>query len=266
MMKYYKLIKIFAIGLAVFIIANILSIVLFFFSAFGSFSGYKGNVQNFEQTYDNVEKIDIDIQSAKITIRRGTEFKVVAKGFKNHINSTQLGEKLTIKESGKFFPSNKPNAEIIVYINRTVNLTDLKVNSGVGSVFIDGITSDDFELTQGVGIVKINKSFFNETEISGGTGETKITDSILKNLDLSAGVGSIFIEADISGNSSIECGVGQIELVLLGGESKYTIKSEKGIGSININGSIQKDDSIYGGGPNRVDLEGGIGSIKVSFR
>ena len=63
----------------------------------------------------------------------------------------------------------------------------------------------------------------------------------------------------------INAGIGSLELNILGNKKIYTIKADKGIGSIKIDGKEVADDVTYGDGENTIKIDGGIGSINVDF-
>ena len=64
--------------------------------------------------------------------------------------------------------------------------------------------------------------------------------------------------------ATVDAGVGEVNINLKNKDS-YVICVEKGIGNITIDGVSVGDGSTYGNGNNRVDISGGIGSIKVNF-
>ena len=121
-------------------------------------------------------------------------------------------------------------------------------------------------MDHGAGILTITNSNFNNADIDGGAGKITINSSTLNNLDMDAGVGEVEIEANITGDSEINCGVGEVNITLLGNKDDYSIRTEKGIGSIKINNENQESNSVYGNGSNKIELEGGVGSISVSFK
>ena len=79
------------------------------------------------------------------------------------------------------------------------------------------------------------------------------------------GVGKFEVTSAITGNSKINSGIGNLELNIQGNKENYTIKADKGIGSIKIDGKEIADDVIYGEGENIIKINGGIGSINVDF-
>ena len=66
--------------------------------------------------------------------------------------------------------------------------------------------------------------------------------------------------------SSIDYGIGETSLALLGNAEDHQIKLDKGIGEARLNGEKMNDDSVYGGGSNRIDIDGGIGELNITFQ
>ena len=264
---FQKVIKAFAIGLAIFIILNIAGGVLFGLSIVTNIGigEEKVVVDNFSEIYQGVKKIDIDAISSNIIIKQGNEFKVEASNLSNKFSSKLNNGVLNIKETKTWFWENNSSGIITIYIPNEANLEELKIDSGAGKIEISDIFANNFNIDHGAGILEISNSNFNNTDIDGGAGEIKIFASNLNNVKMDAGVGKVTIEADITGNSKIECGVGELNISLLGNKEDYTIKAEKGIGSIKLDNEDKNQDTIYGTGKNIIELEGGIGSINVKF-
>ena len=53
---------------------------------------------------------------------------------------------------------------------------------------------------------------------------------------------------------------------LLGKRNDYQIIVNKGIGKVTIDNNDYKDGSIVGNGYNKLNIDGGIGSINVNFK
>ena len=77
--------------------------------------------------------------------------------------------------------------------------------------------------------------------------------------------GDINMSANIMGDSEISCGIGNIDIDLIGERQDYSINIEKGIGGIKIDNKKVKNNTSYGKGINKLDIDGGIGSINISF-
>ncbi len=262
MTSIQKVIKVLAICLAIFIILNIVSGILFCLSFIGAMGKTSNNnTKTFMQTYEDVNNIEIEIASANMIIKSGEEFKVEAYDMTDSFTSKLRNGNLKITETKVWNFVNNLSGTVTVYIPEEIDKLD--IDSGAGKIEINDISTNYTRIDQGAGKLTIQNSKFGSSQIDGGAGETIIKSSELYNLKLDAGVGRIDLEAKILGNSKIECGVGEMNINLLGSEDDYNITAEKGIGRLRING-IER--STYGTGNNKIKLEGGIGSIEVRIK
>ncbi len=255
-----KGIKIFAIILGIVIIANIFGWMLFGISSFVYITGNNPKVSTgemqaiTESNYQNINKLKIELIAANLTIKLGEELRVEAEDLNDNFSVKTSGDTLKIEEHTVFWNKSKIS-NMIIYIPGNLNLRDLRIETGAGSVSVEEIKAEKLNLDQGAGRLEITNSEFKETDIDGGAGETKISRSILNDLDLDAGVGRVEIQGEIIGNSKINCGIGEMNLKLSGSKESYKIIAEKGIGSIKIDGNSQGNDTTYGNGENRIRLE-----------
>lgn len=109
------------------------------------------------------------------------------------------------------------------------------------------------------------RTYIKNASIDGGIGEIDVTNTKFYNLELDSGIGDIDMNASIMRNSEISCGIGNIDVNLIGDKKDYSINIEKGIGSIKIENKEVGNNTIYGKGINKLDIDGGIGSINISF-
>lgn len=262
-----KLIKVGAIALAIIIIINIFSLIVSGLSWLFDINIFNNkDVTNFKEVYEEVSKIEIDGVASSIEVTLGNELKVEAKNLENDLTSRVKNGVLEIEEHGKLFNNNKSNGVIYITIPKNITLDKLSLDTGAGKIIIKDINVDYFDIDHGAGVLEISNSIFSKTDIDGGAGLIKIKNSTLNNLELDAGAGKVDIEASITGSSEISCGVGEVDITLIGTSDDYQITTKKGIGSIKINNEEQKNESIYGAGGNKLEIEGGIGNIEVSFK
>ena len=262
MSNVQKIIKYLGILLGCFIIFAIIS---FMFNVVSFFlSENDTNLKDFNQEYANIFEIDIDSSSSSIIIQKGEKFSVVASDVNNGFEVKERNGVLEIDEkSRKIFNDNK--GFITITVNDTV-LNKLDIDHGAGKLIINDINVNYFNLEQGAGKVEVNNVSFLNTNIDGGAGAIFIKSSTLKNLDLDMGVGKVEINANIEGKSAISCGVGELILDLLGNKDDYQVVVNKGVGSVKVDGIKQSDDSTYGNGLNKINIDGGIGTINVDFK
>lgn len=262
-----KIIKVIAIAFAIFLIINIFSIIFSGLSWLIDInSNNTDNKTTFKEVYQDVREIEIEGVSSSIEITSGTEFKVETKNLDNGFSSNIRNGVLKLVEQNKWFSKMKSKGFIYITIPKDSILNELSIDAGSGKIKIKDISVKEFDIDHGAGILEIQNVKFNSSDIDGGAGKIKIKDSNLNNLELDAGVGEIEIIASITGNSQINCGVGKVDIILIGNEEDYRIITEKGIGNIKINGTTQKNSTVYGNGDEKLEIEGGIGNIEVSFQ
>ena len=112
-------------------------------------------------------------------------------------------------------------------------------------------------------IEKLNVT--NDCKIESGAGKVSILSGNINDLNLDMGIGEFNVTSSITGDSKINAGIGSLVLNIQGSKENYTIKADKGLGSIKIDGKETVDDVRYGSGINTIKIDGGIGSIKIDF-
>lgn len=122
-----------------------------------------------------------------------------------------------------------------------------------------------FEL--GTGDVTISKLIAEKSaDIEGGAGRITISNGAIKDLALKMGMGQLNLTAALTGDSELELGVGESNITLLGSKDDYELDIEKGIGNITVDGKNVADYGSSGNGTNKVEINGGVGSINVEFK
>lgn len=252
-----RLIKAFAICLAIFIIVSIINTIVYFASNIFSVN----NNTNMNEDYSSeIKNIKIDMGTSNIVIKKGDTLNITADNVSKRFKVNEESNTLTIKEKSVNVFRNKNTSKVIITIPN--NLKDLSIDFGAGKLEISDINTSIFNLDQGAGKVIINNLISGKTDIDGGAGELNIKSSVLEDLDLDMGAGRFYFSGHIVGNSKIDQGVGELILDLNGED--YTIKASKGLGSITINGESYSKDATVGEGVNDIKIDGGIGSIIVN--
>ncbi|MGN0973591.1 MAG: DUF4097 family beta strand repeat-containing protein [Bacilli bacterium] len=263
-----KIIKNLAIALALFLILNIILGIMYGASFLGNL--LDSDNQSIKEKLDNLEidkntlLLDINISSSNITIKTGKNLKIESNN--KYINSKQDKNKFYITERKHRLSHHNKNNELIIYVPKDLIFEEVAIESGAGKVKIYNLSSKELNLYLGAGKVKIsNLTVLDNASIDGCTGKMIIDSSSIHNLDLDMGVGKLSITSKLSGDNKIDSGVGEIDLSLLGNPDDYTITLDKGLGSTTIDGKNISDDITYGSGSNKLDINGGVGSIKINF-
>ena len=70
---------------------------------------------------------------------------------------------------------------------------------------------------------------------------------------------------DLLKYDEINAGVGSLNIDLQGEKDSYKIQANKGLGSIKIDGKELPDGESFGNGENYIEVDGGVGNIKIDF-
>ncbi len=265
-----KTVKIFAYILAALICISVFSAIVggigFIASWFDSdfdepYVPEKLNTANID--IEKIDELDIEIKSSSLEIKSGSDFSINKDSSNSELDIRVKGSSLIISERHHGLWFRKRSGKVIIVLPDTKTLEKLQIDQGAGRITIDDISTSYFELDQGAGTLDINNCEFDHTDIDGGVGKLTVRNSSIKNLDLDAGVGSIDMEAKLLGRTDIDGGVGSIELTIQGRKEDYAFNIEKGLGSVTVDGDSVSGN--FGTGSNRVEIDGGVGSIRVKF-
>lgn len=269
MIKFQRIIKYFALGLAVLLIVNIISLTMYGIISLGQVfttnndEDITENLKNVEIKTD-IKNLSIDTISLNITIKKGTTFKVETNN--KYIKINENNQKLSITEEKHNWLNKNNTGKLIIYVPDNYIFDNVSLENGAGKINIEILSTQKLNLDLGAGKVTIdNLTVLTESEIDGGAGEITIKEGSLNNLDLDMGVGKVTINSFISGSSEIDAGIGELNLNLSGTEDDYKIILDKGIGNATINEQLMQDSKYYGNGSNLINISGGIGAININF-
>lgn len=269
MKQAQKIIKYLAIGFGIFLTINIIGWIVFgVFSLMGinqigNMMGRNVDMITYNEEYQDIENIKLDIKYAELTIKEGETLRVEAEKVNEDWKIKQDGKTLKISNVGKSWGVYNDTPILIIYIPETIKLEKTEIDFGAGRADIQYLGSRILDLDFGAGKVTINNIIAERADIECGAGEVIIENADLNNLKLEAGVGKLEYFGDIRGKSKINCGVGEIELKLKGGIDNYTFSLERGIGEMNLNGESIKKDTNIGNGDNYIEIDGGVGAVRI---
>ena len=265
MSQAQKIIKYIAIAFAVFLIFSIASGIMYGLVSFVSiFDTNDKSLENLEELKitNNILVLDVEVGSANVVIKQGDALKVETNNKNISIKENNNSLLITEKKHNWFNKSN--DSELIIYVPNDYIFDDVSIETGAGKIDINHLSTKILDFDLGAGAVTIdNLIVINESTIEGGAGKISIFNGSINNLGLDMGVGEVSITSKLTGNNKINAGVGKMNLNLLGND--YKIKVDKGIGSTTINNEKVTDSSYYGEGTNIIDIDGGVGSINISY-
>lgn len=246
-----------------------------------------GNTYDINESYDNVESIDMEIGYGKVTIKEGDQFSINATNLvDNQMESYVDNGTWTIRENegnqidlfgtdinlgNVFYWDDDIVPNIIITIPRDFTAEDFEFHIGAGYATADSIQAKTGSFTVGAGEFDINQLMISEESVyTVGTGQMTLSGMDAKNISVDCGVGDVMIEGTIVGDNKIKCGIGKVELNLTGDEDSYSYQVSSGIGNVSINDKtyheISNEIISNNNAENNLSLDCGIGNISVEFQ
>jgi len=259
--KIQKIIKYFAISLAIVLIVSIFS---FSVSIISNIFGFKMNNKIDEvvikEINSDILEIDIEIEDAKLTFKTDNVFKVEAN---EKIKLNVKNKKIIIKENSSLFNDNLE--EIIIYLPDNYIFNEVSIDSGSGSINIDKLSTYELDFDLGAGALNIeNLTVTSNASIDTGAGQVNIDNCNINNLDLDVGVGKTVINGIFTGSNDIDTGIGELEVNLNNSINNYNLIIDKGIGKIKVNNEIVDKQYIFNNGTTKIEIDGGMGNISIN--
>ena len=260
-----QLIKYIAISLAIALTIGIVLFVVTTITQFGNaFIKTETNEKYDEiKTNTNISILDIDVKAVNVFIKKGEKLKIETNN--KYIQIEEKDNKTFIVEK-KHNIFKHDDSDLIIYIPEDLTFDVIALESGAGKVSIETLKTKKLDFDLGAGKVEIvDLTVLTSAEINGGAGAIEINNSFINDLELELGVGKLELTSKLTGYNQINCGIGESNINLIGSQTDYKIKIDKGIGSAKIENDSIKDNTYQGNGDNIIDIDGGIGKIKIDF-
>ena len=269
-----KVIKYLATAFAVFLIITIISAILSgvyaLLSALGLIHTNKDvvteNLKVISKEVKEVTTLKIDLAYTNLDIKTGDDFKVETNNSK--ITFEENNGSVKIKEENRnWLNNNNMSSNLIIYIPEDmIAIDETKIQTGAGKINIEKLNTQSLYLELGAGDVYIeNVIATGETKIDGGVGKTELKSCEINNLKANLGMGEFTFSGKLTGKSKIDSSVGAINIDLIDNKNNYKIDVSKGLGNVTLDGQKLETDRVYGIGENYLDIDGGIGEIKIDF-
>ena len=265
MTTFQKVVKYFAIALAIVLTAKIIAGILSVFGVIGFLSDGKATSEEMTayEVSTEITSLNLSVNAADLTIEKGEKLSV-----ESNLNRLTVKEKngtLVIEEDRRI-GTNYSDAVLILYVPENTVFDKVTVTTGAGKLTADVISANSLDLTLGAGEVSISElNSERNAHISGGAGKITISDGTLKNIDFEMGVGEFDLRAALTGDCEFDLGIGSSNITLIGSRDDYRIDVSKGVGNVTVDGVAVNDLEDSGIGQNDIEINGGIGEIVLSF-
>ncbi len=266
MTRFQKIIKYLAIALAFSLIFGMLAGVLKGLSLFSKvldFTGTDGSLEEFEENALPT-KLRVDLFRTNLVIVEGKEFSTETNNDDVTVKE-RLGT-IIIEENDRSILESAGKTEVVLTVPKGYVFEKADISTGAGEFDAEILAAERLDLQFGAGAVAIDKLISSEkTEIDGGAGKITVRDGKTHNLSLDMGMGKLDYRAEVTGRSEFDCAVGEIDLTLLGGEESYKVEIDKGMGTAMIKGVTVSSEAVHGNGENEIEIDGGVGNIRIDF-
>lgn len=274
MTTFQKVFKYLGIAFAIIIVIGSFTAIIGAFGVFGRIitgdSQIESAVSDEIKTYIMESKIvdlECEINAADFTIKQGDSFYV-----ESNLKRLVVEEKdgvLRIKDK-KQARVDYTNAFLTLYVPVDTEFNTVNITTGAVKLTADNINSDRLSLELGAGEVYITNLVAKlNADILGGAGQITVTGGALNNLDVEMGVGQLNLSSVLTGECEFDLGVGETNISVIGKKENYRLELEKGVGTITVDGKsisgFDANSGSYNETGNSIEINGGIGSINLSF-
>lgn len=268
MRPWQKAIKYVAIAFAILLTVSIAVGIIRTVSSISLFFGNDKNVEGEMQKYEldgSYSELEIEIGAAKLVIATGDDF-LIESNYK-YLSVKETDSKLTVGDTLERVVKTNTTATVTIYIPENATFKKADIKTGAGEVRIEALTADRISMSFGAGEVILDDLVATDKiKIDGGAGAITIRDGELNELDLDMGIGELDLTAKLTGDCELNMGVGEASVTLIGNADDYRIDIDKGLGEANVDGESVGDGFTLGRGTSRVEIDGGVGSIRVGFK
>ncbi len=258
----------FAVFLAVAIIGGIVSAVVGLSFAVDVFTSvtHKEEISATKILTDfdenQITALEIDLATAALRIETGKDLQVSQN--KAHVRVEEKGNTIVIEEEDH--PFWDESGTVTLTVPQDFSFLTTEIEAGAGKIKVEVLKTADLTLSLGAGEAVFEQlSVSGRAEVETGAGKLIVKNGAIGKLDTELGVGKAEISAAIGNGSRVECGVGALQLTLLGGVGDYTVHAQTGFGSFAIDGQTVTENTTIGNGVNTVTVEGGVGTVDVTF-
>lgn len=274
MTSFQRIIKYCATALAIFLIVTIIGGGVTAILTVTGIKSIKNEIEENKEQFSQLEEyivadkspesLYIEVGAANMAIEKGDKFTVRYAG--TNFSFSEEEDKLKIESNGGSLFSLGFTGQLVITVPEKISFKKVSVSAGAGDIYIESLVCDSLELDLGAGrmdvdYIRVNK----DAEFDGGAGEMIIADGSISNLELSSGVGKTDATVHLKGKNTLEAGIGDTKITLKGKKENYTISAETGIGDFRVDGKRVADGDIIGDGKDIVEIEGGIGAVRVRF-
>ena len=230
-----------------------------------------GNIEKYQpanitKEYNNIKRLEVDLEVAELIIRNGDSFKVEGTNIPNKMEIKQNGD--TLKISDENLPSyfSDKNIIITIYIPEEQQLDNIDLDIKYVSVDIEKLNATTITLDMYNNYCKIDKLIGNNMELNSQYANIDIYDSEVKRLDLDSESGTQNINVKVVENAKIDLDYADTDIKFIGKQEAYQIISQKRFGTTYIDEKeITSNMETVGSGSVKINLDTISANTNITF-
>lgn len=198
-----------------------------------------------ELTPDEFHSISIDTNILSVTIQEGDSYQISYACRKKLVPEITVKDgKLKVKQDDSFqlnslFKNQSETNSMTITIPSDTKLEDLKINSDIGNITLDGISAQKLELSLDVGNGEVTDCTFDKTDVEADVGNITLSHCDLGKCELNADTGNIECASSLFTEMKASNDIGNIELEYPASRS-YSVDASTELGSVHVNNSNEK--------------------------
>ena len=208
--------------------------------------------------------LSVEMSNGSLTFTTGPAFHVK---YDSSVIQMQSGDGHVTIRNDHSNPSagERKRMDVTVTVPYGYALEDVDVSFGAGKLIVNELRTADLRLELGAGSATLDGLYVTgSADIKGGAGAFAIKSGAINNLTMQCGAGATQVKAALTGASRISAAVGAVDLQFDGAQSDYTVAFQMGLGACYFNNEKIARSGSFGSGPNRVDINGGFGVMRVT--
>ena len=226
----------------------------------------KYHPENITKEYNNIKRLEVDLEVTELIIRNGDRFKVEGTNIPNKMEIKQNGD--TLKISDENLPSyfSDKNIIITIYIPEEQQLDNIDLDIKYVSVDIEKLNATTITLDIYNNNCKIDKLIGNNMELNSQYANIDIYDSEVKRLDLDSESGTQNINVKVVENAKIDLEYADTNIKFIGKQEDYQIISQKRFGTTYIDEKeITSNMETVGSGTVKINLDTNNADTNITF-
>ena len=214
------------------------------------------NKKTITKEYENIKKLEIDLENINLDIRKGEIFKVEGTNIPDNIRIQQNGENVKIDDENIATNFFNENSLITIYIPESEKLDEIDIEAQYAEVEIEKIYTTKLNLDLYNNTCKINEIVADYAKISNEYADFDIDTGEIKSFQFESEYGSENVTVKVSENAKIDLENTDAEINFIGKQEDYQIYSQKTAGNLYI-----EDQELVSGNETI-----GNGNIKINLK